>query len=508
MTSTKARRDPWRIGWSIVAVLVGACSGFDSSKLQKDSSSAVAISNGPAVDSHLVEFLQAHRQAWRAPGLSVAVAQGDKIVFSAGIGLADVATGIPAAANTVYRIASTSKAITAVAVLTLLDQGLIHLDDDIRTYVPQFPAKPWPITVGQVLSHTSGIRHYRENETSRKQTHYETVAEAISEFKDDTLNFQPGTKYGYSTFGYTLLQGVVESATGVSFRKYLHEYVFQVAAMTGSDLEVKSEHYPLRATGYRMDGDVISPVEYDDVSFKYAGVGMLASAEDLVRFCMALGDGQLLSDSLTHLMFDELPMEPGSGLAWGSRVDSLTGTRRVWHPGRSNGFESYLLYYPTERLAVSVLTNQHYTDPWADVGGVAQVLADVFMTGDESLRSSFVTMPVSVAIRSAFEAGGADSLKAICLAYRNSPAWRHWNFEGQINMLGYGFLEGGQAQRAVDVFLVNAALFPESWNAYDSLGDAYAKLGNTERAVHSYEESLRLNPKNDAGEKKLQELKR
>lgn len=497
-----------RISFVVIACSLAACTGPETSLIEADSSFDLAISHEPVVDSHLVEFLQAHRKAWMAPGLSVAVAQGDRIVFSAAIGLADVQGGKTATAQTTYRIASTSKAITAVAVLQLVDQGRVRLDDDIRTYVPSFPQKPWTITVGHVLSHTSGIRHYEENETSRKQTHYATVAEAISEFKNDTLRFEPGTRYGYTTFGYTLLQGVVESAAGMPYRQYLREQVFGPAGMADSDLEVKDEPYPLRAVGYRADGEAIGPVGFDDVSFKYAGGGMLASAEDLAKFCVALSRGLPLSDSLTQRMFDELPIQPGTCLAWGSRIDSLTGTRRVWHPGRSNGFESYLLYYPTERLAVAVLTNQHYTDPWADVGGVAQVLANVFSTGNDSVRASFSTTPVSVALRSAFAAGGADSMKAICHTYRGSPAWRHWNLEAEINRLGYGFLADGQLQEAVDVFLVNIGLFPESWNAYDSLAEAYATLGNTERAVHYYEMSLRLNPENEPGAKKLKDLKR
>lgn len=491
----------------VVAGVLFSCGRQEPSLIAADSSVALAVSDKPAVDTHLVEFLQAHRHAWQAPGLSVAVARGDQIVFSAGVGLADVVGGSPATAHTTYRIASTSKAITAVTVLSLVDQGLVRLDDDIRHYVPAFPPKEWPITVGHVLSHTSGIRHYSEGETSRKQTHYETVAEAIQEFKDDTLRFEPGTKYGYTTFGYTLLQGVVESASGMSFRQCLRERVFEVAGMTGSDLEVKGEVYPERAIGYRMDGDEIGPVGFDDVSFKYAGGGMLASAEDLVRFCMALGNGELLSDSLTRRMFDELPIEPGAGLAWGSQIDEHLGTRRVWHPGRSNGFESYLLYYPAEQLAVAVLSNQHYTDPWVHMGGVAQVLANVFWQGHDSLRAAFPVTPVSFALSRAFENGGADSARATCLAYRESPAWRHWDLEAELNSLGYQYMEGGRVQAAIDVFSINVDLYPESWNAYDSLAEAYAKNGDKDNAVKSYERSLRLNPANEAGARKLSELK-
>jgi len=294
----------------------------------------------------------------------------------------------------------------------------------------------------------------------------------------------------------------------MSFRQYLRERVFDVAGMIGSDLEVKGESYPLRAIGYRMDGDMIGPVGFDDVSFKYAGGGMLASAEDLVKFCMALGHGDLLSDSLTRRMFEELPIEPGSGLAWGSRIDSLSGTRRVWHPGRSNGFESYLLYYPGEELAVAVLTNQHYTDPWADVGGVAQVMADVYWPGHDSLRTHFPITPVPSALRLAFDSGGAESVRATCQEYRASAAWRHWDFESSINRLGYQLLAEERTQEAIEVFLVNVELFPESWNSYDSLADAYAQEGDVEAAVRYYQESLRLNPDNEQGARKLHELKR
>ncbi|HUE95624.1 MAG TPA: serine hydrolase domain-containing protein [Longimicrobiaceae bacterium] len=177
---------------------------------------------GGVLPEHLeraATFVESVRQEWGAPGVSVAVALDGRIVFARGAGWADLVDSVPAEPETVYRIASTSKVITATAVLQLVERGLVGLDDDIRRYVPGFPPKPWPVTVRQVLTHVAGIRHYERGETSRKMEHYATVEEALALFAADSLLFQPGTRYGYTTYGYTLLQGVIEAAAETTFRR-------------------------------------------------------------------------------------------------------------------------------------------------------------------------------------------------------------------------------------------------------------------------------------------------
>lgn len=485
-----------------------ACSGNDAELIRQDSSFSIVTAQPTPADTHIVEFLQMQKQSWKAPSISATVAVHGEIVFAGAVGLAHVQDAIPATHETVYRIASTSKAVTAVAVLQLLDQGLIHLDDDIRKYVPEYPEKPWPITIQQVLEHSSGIRHYNDGETSRKQNHYESVADALNEFKDDDLRFEPGTEYGYSTFAYTLLQGVIESASGMSFRQYLRANVFQPAGMNNSDIEVKGEQYPLRAAGYRGDGDVVSQVGYDDVSFKYAGGGMISSTRDLAKFCIALGRGDLLSDSLREFMFTETKIKPGSGIAWGSRIDEHTGTRRVWHPGRSNGFESYLLYYPQEDVAVSILTNQHYTNPWVQVGGVAQLLANIYLPGNQAERATFPTTPIADALMSALSEGGSEAAVALGMQYQSSMAWRDWDFESELNVMGYQLMQGDRLDDAIEVFKLNVLMHPESWNVFDSMGEAYANRGDKQLAIESYETAVRLNPDHTNGIEKLRDLRK
>src|SRR5207244_1694463 len=127
------------------------------------------------------------RKELGAPGLSVAVAIDDALVWSSGFGMADVENGVPARGDTVYRIASISKTFGAVAVLQLVDQGSVRLDDPIDKYVPAFPHR---VTLRQIMTHTSGIRHYKPGE-SVSTVRYNSLADAITIFKDDPLMFQP-----------------------------------------------------------------------------------------------------------------------------------------------------------------------------------------------------------------------------------------------------------------------------------------------------------------------------
>ena len=182
-------------------------------------------------------LVEAARPKMGAPGVSVAVALDDRLVWAAGDGLADVENGVPATADTVYRIASISKTMTATAVMQLVERGRVSLDDPIQKYVPSFPDKGGlTITLREILTHTSGIRHYKAGEME-SLTPYDSVADAIRIFKDDPLLFTPGTKYSYSTYAYNLLEGVVESASGLTFEAYLQEHVWNPAGMAHTYLE-------------------------------------------------------------------------------------------------------------------------------------------------------------------------------------------------------------------------------------------------------------------------------
>jgi len=246
----------------------------------------------PAWTAPVVAALEALQQRDQVPGLSCVVGVGDAMPFRRGFGLADVENDVPATASTVYRLASISKTITAVLAMQLAEAGQLDLDADVHTLVPQWPAKPWPVTTRQLLGHLGGVRHYAgEGESTQ---HYATQGEALARFAADPLLHQPGTAYSYSTYGFNLVAAVVEARTGKAFADVVKERIAgPCGAPTLQDDDVR-RLIRGRAQGYVRQDGVLRNSELMDGSYKLGGGGLCASAEDLVRFAQALVDGKLV----------------------------------------------------------------------------------------------------------------------------------------------------------------------------------------------------------------------
>lgn len=310
------------------------------------------------------------------PGLSVAVMRDGAFVFARGFGLADLENDVACTPQTVYRIASVSKPIAAVAVLQMVEQGKASLDDPIQKYVPEFPEKPeGPVTLRHLLTHTAGVRHYKPGEFIQRD-HYDTLVKAIGIFKDDPLLFAPGEKFSYSSYGYNLLAGVVEKASGQDFGKYLKQHVFDPAGMTSSRLELQGELVPHRARQYERFGrSSWQNAPFVDLSIKWAGGGIISTVEDLCRLDLALAEGKLLKPETIELMQTPGQLNSGKAIdyALGWRIDAKdTDHPRVSHSGGTAGGTSFLLRMPKDKVAVTLIANG------ADVSGLpgaAQALA-------------------------------------------------------------------------------------------------------------------------------------
>ena len=301
------------------------------------------------------------RVALGTPGLSAAIVVGESVVWAQGFGLADIEQNAPVRPESVFRLASISKPIAATAVMQLVERGLVSLEDPIQRFVPSFPRKPQgEIRIRHLLTHTSGIRHYRGNEMNSREV-YLTVERALAVFRDDPLLFAPGEQYSYSTYGYNLLAGVVESASGRSFDEYLRANIFGPAAMTSTFLERPQELVLGRGRQY-VRGAVpgtwlLAP--YVDLSVKWAGGGMISSVLDLARFDIALNTGRLLRPDSLEQMYTSARLNSGTatgyGLGW--MISNDGGRLRVAHSGGATGGTTYLLREPRSRVASVLLAN-------------------------------------------------------------------------------------------------------------------------------------------------------
>lgn len=336
------------------------------------------------VRAALASAVDRARDRTGAPGLSAAVVRDGRVVWAGASGLADLEQDVPARPETVYRIASISKPIAATAVMQLVERGVVSLDDPIQRYVPAFPRKPQgEVRLHHLLSHTSGIRHYRGREMESRER-YGDVASAVRIFGNDPLQSAPGTTYLYSTYGYNLLAGVVERASGLPYEQYLRERIFQPAGMTATALEHPDALVRFRARQYSRTGrdGPLRNAPYVDLSNKWAGGGVISTVLDLAGFDMALNDGRLLTPGTLARMYSPTRLTSGQltgyGLGWMVVHDSR-GRTWVAHSGGATGGTTYLLRRPDARVAVALLSNVDNAEGLRDI---ALQLADL-ATGDQ-----------------------------------------------------------------------------------------------------------------------------
>ncbi len=313
----------------------------------------------PARIAAVERLITTEQSRQQIPGLSAAVVTGREMRWSGGYGYSDLENFVPATAGTVYRLASISKPITAVAALQMMEAGKLDLDVPVQKYVPRFPAKPWPVTTRQLLGHLGGVRHYKPGEVESTRR-YASVTEALSIFEQDPLAHEPGSKYLYSTYGFNLVGAAVESAAGVPFVAYLQQRVFGPSGMVTARDDDASVLISRRAQGYRRlpNGDLRNSV-LADVSNKIPGGGLCSTAEDLARFAATLEKGGLLRAESRALMWTRGKLtdgkETGYGLGW--VITERNGRREVAHGGGQPRVSTYLYLLPAEGCAVALMSN-------------------------------------------------------------------------------------------------------------------------------------------------------
>jgi serine beta-lactamase-like protein LACTB len=317
-------------------------------------------------------------QALGSPGASIAVMFEGQVIWSEGFGLADVEQQVPVTPRTVFRIGSVSKPLTAAALGLLVQQGKVDLDAEVQRYVPGFPRKQYPITVRQVAGHIAGIRHYRAGEFEN-QKHYNTVLEGLSMFSADSLLFEPGTRYQYSSYGWNLISAIIEGASGESFLPFMRKAVFGPAALEHTYPEFADSIIPFRADFYAYDETARAMLNapYVDNSYKWAGGGFVSTSEDLAKFGQAMLAGTLLRPETVATLWTSMTTRIGKptayGIGWSVTTDSL-GRRRVGHTGGAMGGTATLQIYPEQRLIIAMLVNSDRT-----FIGVAPRLAGILL---------------------------------------------------------------------------------------------------------------------------------
>ena len=295
----------------------------------------------------------------RVPALSVAVARRGRVLLAYARGRANVERGVPASIHTMYRIGSVSKLLTAAAAMRLAQQGRLDLDAEIHRYVPEFPVKRYPFTLRQLAGHLAGIRHYGPGEFVNR-VRYDSVAPSLAGFRQDSLLFPPGARYGYSSYGYNLLSLAIERAAGAPFLRVVEREVLSPLRLGETAPDRPDSMIAMRAAPYDMLDGTIGPATPDDLSNRWASGGFLASVMDLVRFGSAFLTPGFLAESVLRVMTTPQRLASGEaapvGIGW--RIGRDAAGRLIWHhTGSSVGGRAVLVIWPEEGLVVAIAGN-------------------------------------------------------------------------------------------------------------------------------------------------------
>lgn len=311
-----------------------------------------------------------------AAGMTILVGKGNDIVVAKGYGFADLENNTASQVETVYQIGSLTKQFTAVAILQLEELGKLRLSDDINKYLPDYPTHGEIITIADILHHTSGIKNYiGVGYTDSRIAPGRTVNEAeyrlelkseemTAFFRNEPLEFAPGTQWHYSNAGYYLAGLIIEKISGVSYDEYVEKNLFLPASMDRAlytDLEKIIAH---RARGYKVKEGKLLNANPISMTVPFAAGALASTVTDLFNWNRALHSAkQLLGESAYNKLTTPGKLKSGQSLplnyALGLAANRRDGHLAIMHPGGINGFSSVLTYFPEHDLSVVVLTNTY-----------------------------------------------------------------------------------------------------------------------------------------------------
>jgi CubicO group peptidase (beta-lactamase class C family) len=326
------------------------------------------------------EYIRKEMHHWRIPGLAVAIVRGSK-VRTQGYGLADVEAGTGVSAETVFQIGSLTKQFTAAAVMSLVEDSKINLDDKIGAYLNSLPAAYEGVTVRQLLTHTTGIKDYAEQsafDAFRRLDH--RPEDLLNLIANEPLDFPSGTRFKYSNTNYLLLGMLIQQLTKESYGEFLTQRLFRPLGMSQTTVNNSAEIISHRARGYtRIPGYTQNAVYFSPTNAFGAG-DVVSSIGDLVKWSEVLSTRKFLKHESYTAMWTPASSQTGAvayGFGW--EIKEEGGHRLIAHGGNITGFSSAALYFPDEKLTIILLTNRGNLDAEKIALGLAGELDSAFL---------------------------------------------------------------------------------------------------------------------------------
>ncbi len=459
---------------------------------------------------------------------NVLVIENNKIVYENAAGYADYTTKTPNTPNIRFPIASITKLLTATAILQLKERGKLNLTDAVNRFLPEFPYPQ--ITIKHLLSHTSGLPPYnaffdnaRKENPDKTFTNKDFMKGVVA--NKQPLIYQPGEKGNYDNINFLVLALIIEKISGMPYKNYIEKNILQPAGMNETSLFPLPEQFDGRKIKNFAFPHVYlhfydsTPVKSNSIpyvreywhSYGFNGFGdYISTTRDLWKFDNALYKNILLKQQTLEEAFVPTKLNGGEnnpdyfGLGWEIEKDTSLG-KLVYHSGAAMGLSSNILRNITKHQTVILFDNAHFN---------AHENASKLMMILNGEKVDIPKKSIAKIYGYTLLWKGVIAANAILETLKKDTA-NYYLSEDEMNTLGYDFMGNSNPyhlpeqhfyKQAVETLKTNAALFPNSWNAYDSYAEALLGDGQIDEAIKMYQKSLQLNPKNENGKKMLEKL--
>ena len=294
------------------------------------------------------------------PGISVLIAKNGKPIFKKAYGKSNLELNTEMSSKNVFQIGSITKQFTAVSILMLAEQGKLNLNDNIETYILDFPTKGKKITIHQLLNHTSGIKNSTpigsKSYLSRKDM---SSIELVDYIKRNSLDFEPGSKFKYSNAGYILLGRIIEITSGMSYKEFVENHIFKKLSMNSSSYGSMRTIIKNRAYGYQFEENKFVNADYMSLSLPFSAGSIMTTTDDLLLWHNALLNFSLIKKENLQKAMRPSTLNNGKRISYGYgwRFAKLNESRVIAHTGSTKGFTSTTMFFPKENMYMVTLTN-------------------------------------------------------------------------------------------------------------------------------------------------------
>ncbi|SFT52063.1 CubicO group peptidase, beta-lactamase class C family [Algoriphagus locisalis] len=317
-----------------------------------------------SLESRIDSLLQATFTP-KGPGAVFLVAKDGKVIYQKAFGMANLELEVPMTPNNVFEIGSMTKQFTAVAILMLVEQSKLQLDDEITKFIPDYPTQGKNITLHHLLTHTSGIKSFTSMKSIRDIERQDlTPIELIDFFKNEPMDFEPGQEFKYNNSGYVILGYIIEILSGESYADFIEKNIFQKLEMNSSQYASYSEVIKNRAYGYHQKDEFMNK-NFVSLSLPYSSGSLMSTATDMLEWNEAIKNNTLLKPESTAKAFENCTLNNGENInyGYGWHISNLNESPSYEHGGSIFGFKSMGVYLPEEDIYVIGLSNCDCNSP-------------------------------------------------------------------------------------------------------------------------------------------------